>query len=164
MRGFVEENMDTHSVSSLHYVMKLLSNVMDITIFIFLGISAISDFWAHWNTGFVIWTIIFITIYRVISVYTLTYILNIGRLDRISYVDQFIMAYGGLRGGIAFSLCKLMCVQARESFFLFTLNYMIYLPRLKIFFTFNFKLVPSIQNLLCATVIAVFFTSFVQVS
>jgi len=134
MRGFVEENMDTHSVSSLHYVMKLLSNVMDITIFIFLGISAISDFWAHWNTGFVIWTIIFITIYRVISVYTLTYILNIGRLDRISYVDQFIMAYGGLRGGIAFSLCKLMCVQ----------------------------LVPSIQNLLCATVIAVFFTSFIQ--
>ena len=114
MRGFVEENMDNQSVSSLHYVMKLLSNVMDITIFIFLGISAISDFWTHWNTGFVIWTIIFITIYRVISVYTLTYILNIGRLDRISYVDQFIMAYGGLRGGIAFSLCKLMCVQAGE--------------------------------------------------
>lgn len=135
MRGFVEENMDTHSVSSLHYVMKLLSNVMDITIFIFLGISAISDFWAHWNTGFVIWTIIFITIYRVISVYTLTYILNIGRLDRISYVDQFIMAYGGLRGGIAFSLCKLMCVQARESFLYFTVNYICIFLMQKIIFS-----------------------------
>ena len=45
------------------------------------------------------------------------------------------MAYGGLRGGIAFSLCKLMCVQ----------------------------LVPAIQNMFCATIIAVFFTSFIQV-
>lgn len=135
MRGYVEENICNDSIASLHYIMKLLSSIMDITIFVFLGISAISEFWVHWNTGFVIWTIIFITIYRVISVYSLTFILNIGRLDRISYVDQFVMAYGGLRGGIAFSLCKLMCMQ----------------------------LVPSIQNMLCATIIAVFFTSFVQV-
>ena len=69
------------------------------------------------------------------SVYTLTFLLNLGRLDRICYVDQFIMAYGGLRGGIAFSLCQLTCLQN----------------------------VPAIKNMLCATIIAVFFTSFVQV-
>ena len=34
-----------------------------------------------------------------------------GRMDRIGYVDQFVMAYGGLRGGIAFSLCRLTCLQ-----------------------------------------------------
>ena len=43
--------------------------------------------------------------------YTLTFILNLGRMDRIGYVDQFVMAYGGLRGGIAFSLCRLTCLQ-----------------------------------------------------
>ena len=32
-------------------------------------------------------------------------------MDRIGYVDQFVMAYGGLRGGIAFSLCRLTCLQ-----------------------------------------------------
>lgn len=37
--------------------------------------------------------------------------LNMGRMDRIGYVDQFVMAYGGLRGGIAFSLCRLTCLQ-----------------------------------------------------
>ena len=47
--------------------MKLLANIMDITIFMFLGISAISEFWVHWNTAFVIWTLIFISVYRVIS-------------------------------------------------------------------------------------------------
>ncbi|CAG5086677.1 Oidioi.mRNA.OKI2018_I69.PAR.g11314.t1.cds [Oikopleura dioica] len=124
MKPFCEANMAPSSISSLHYIQKLLSSIMDITIFIFLGISAISDFW----------TIVFITIYRVISVYVLTFILNIGRLDRISYVDQFVMAYGGLRGGIAFSLCKLMCINT----------------------------VPSIQSMLCSTIVAVFFTSFVQ--
>ena len=72
---------------------------------------------------------------KIILVYTLTFLLNLGRLDRICYVDQFIMAYGGLRGGIAFSLCQLTCLQN----------------------------VPAIKNMLCATIIAVFFTSFVQV-
>ena len=31
---------------------------MDITIFMFLGISAISEFWVHWNTAFVIWVLV----------------------------------------------------------------------------------------------------------
>ena len=109
--------------------MKLLANIMDITIFMFLGISAISEFWAHWNTAFVIWTLIFISVYRVISVYTLTFLLNIGRMDRIGYVDQFVMAYGGLRGGIAFSLCQLTCLQD----------------------------VPAIKNMLCSTIIGLIF-------
>ena len=52
---------------TLSYLMKLLANIMDITIFMFLGISAISEFWVHWNTAFVIWTLIFISVYRVIS-------------------------------------------------------------------------------------------------
>jgi len=56
MRSYVEENISEPSIASLHYIMKLLSSIMDITIFIFLGISAISDFWVHWNTGFVVWT------------------------------------------------------------------------------------------------------------
>ena len=55
------------SMITLSYLMKLLANIMDITIFMFLGISAISEFWVHWNTAFVIWTLIFISVYRVIS-------------------------------------------------------------------------------------------------
>ena len=43
------------SMITLSYLMKLLANIMDITIFMFLGISAISDFWIHWNTPFVLW-------------------------------------------------------------------------------------------------------------
>ena len=59
------------------------NDLFQITIFMFLGISAISDFWIHWNTGFVFWTVLFITAYRFISVYGLTYLLNKGRLEPI---------------------------------------------------------------------------------
>ena len=85
----------------------MLANICEMTIFLFLGISAISDFWLHWNTPFILWTLFFVTVYRIISVYGLSWVVNRVRLEPIGYVDQFVMAYGGLRGGIAFSLAKL---------------------------------------------------------
>ena len=58
MRSYVEHNISKDSLITLNYLMKLLSNIMDITIFMFLGISAISEFWVHWNTAFVIWVLV----------------------------------------------------------------------------------------------------------
>ena len=84
----------------------MFSNVCEVLIFMFLGIAAISDFWQSWNTPFVLWTVFFITLYRIISVYGLTAILNQYRIEKITKTDQFVMAYGGLRGGIAFALIK----------------------------------------------------------
>ena len=38
----------------------------------------------------------------------MTYVANRIRLVRLTYVDQFVMAYGGLRGAIAFALAALL--------------------------------------------------------
>ena len=111
-----------------------MANICEMTIFLFLGISAISDFWLHWNTPFILWTLLFVSVYRIISVYGLTWALNKVRLEPIGYVDQFVMAYGGLRGGIAFSLAKLTSMNQ----------------------------VPHVKAMLCATLVVVFFTSFIQ--
>ena len=54
------------------------------------------------------------------------------RVEKISFVDQFIMAYGGLRGGIAFGLMKLTSLQ----------------------------LVPHANAMLCVTLVVVFFWFF----
>ncbi|CAG5080570.1 Oidioi.mRNA.OKI2018_I69.PAR.g9650.t1.cds [Oikopleura dioica] len=134
MISYVEHNISGKSHTTVKYGMKMVANICEITIFMFLGISAISDFWIHWNTGFVFWTVLFITVYRFMSVYGLTYLLNKGRLEPIGKVDQFVMAYGGLRGGIAFALTKLTSIQ----------------------------LVPQINVMLCACLVVIFFTSFIQ--
>lgn len=134
MMSYVEHNISGKSHTTVKYGMKMIANICEITIFMFLGISAISDFWIHWNTPFVIWTLIFITVFRFCSTYGLSYLLNRVRLEPIGKVDQFVMAYGGLRGGIAFSLTKLTSIQ----------------------------LVPQINAMLCACLVVIFFTSFIQ--
>jgi sodium/hydrogen exchanger 5 len=43
-------------------------------------------------------------IYCLIGIYMLTYVCNKYRMERIGLLDQFIMAYGGLRGAICYGL------------------------------------------------------------
>ena len=134
MNTYVEHNVSDKSHTTIKYGMKMFSNVCEVLIFMFLGIAAISDFWRSWNTAFTLWTVFFITIYRFISVYGLTAILNRYRIERITRTDQFVMAYGGLRGGIAFALIK---VTSEET-------------------------VPKIDMMLCSTLVVIFLTSFIQ--
>nr|XP_039256170.1 sodium/hydrogen exchanger 3-like isoform X3 [Styela clava] len=134
MNSYVEHNISPKSHTTVKYGMKMLAGMCETIIFMLLGIAAVSDFWQHWNTGFVIWTLIFITIYRAIGVVVLTKILNYIRLDKINAVDQFVMAYGGLRGAIAFSLVSLT----------------------------SSEVVPAIKTMVCACIVCILFTSFVQ--
>ena len=62
----------------------------------------------YWHTGFVVWSIAFCLICRFISVYGLTWIANKHRVKIINLQEQFIMAYGGLRGAVGFSLVKMI--------------------------------------------------------
>lgn len=66
----------------------------------------------------------------------LSWILNRRRLVKLTGIDQFIMAFGGLRGGIAFCLAL----------------------------SLEEELVPENKLFVTATIVIVFFTVFVQVS
>ena len=45
---------------------------------------------------------------RFIGVYALTFLINKRRVNRIGFKEQFIMAYGGLRGAVGFSLVTIL--------------------------------------------------------
>ena len=73
----------------------------------FLGVATIHD--EHdWNTAFVVCTILFCTVFRIIGVLILTALANNYRLHKLAMIDQFVMMYGGLRGAVAFALVLLI--------------------------------------------------------
>lgn len=130
--------MDEKSVITVKYVMKVLANGSETIIFVFLGISAVDKAIWVWNTGFILLTLLFIFVYRIIGeasptagedltffdlpaqhshcacgcdstgVFVLTWILNKFRLVPLEFIDQVIMSYGGLRGAVAYGLATML--------------------------------------------------------
>uniref|UniRef100_A0A3Q3WLF2 Sodium/hydrogen exchanger n=1 Tax=Mola mola TaxID=94237 RepID=A0A3Q3WLF2_MOLML len=105
---YINANMDESSVNTVRYVMKVLANGSETIVFVFLGISAIDKAIWVWNTGFILLTLLFIFVYRIIGVFILTWILNKFRLVPLEVIDQVIMSYGGLRGAVAYGLATML--------------------------------------------------------
>ena len=128
------KNISSESRTTVQYFIKMLSSVSDCIIFLYLGMAF---FEKHvWNTSFVISTISIITIVRFITIYGLAFFVNLLRknIHPICLKEQFIMAYGGLRGAVGFSLVSML----------------------------NQDQVPAAQMFLTTTLAVVMFTVFLQ--
>ncbi|XP_072125838.1 sodium/hydrogen exchanger 2-like [Mobula birostris] len=131
MKRYVEANISEKSHTTIKYFMKMWSSVSETLIFIFLGVSTIGD--KHeWSWPYISFTMLFCLVWRAVGVIFLTFIVNKFRVNMVTKKDQFIIAYGGLRGAICFSLVFLLP------------NF----PQKKLFTT--------------ATIVVIFFTVFVQ--
>ncbi|XP_073826447.1 na[+]/H[+] hydrogen exchanger 2 isoform X25 [Musca autumnalis] len=107
MKNYVESNISQKSHTTVKYALKMLSSSSETIIFMFLGVATVNN--SHvWNTWFVILTIVFCSVFRVIGVIILSAMANRFRLHKLSRVDQFVMSYGGLRGAVAFALVLLI--------------------------------------------------------
>ncbi|XP_023648791.2 sodium/hydrogen exchanger 3.1 isoform X1 [Paramormyrops kingsleyae] len=105
---YVNANMAESSVTTVRYAMKVFANGSETIIFVFLGISAIDpEIWV-WNTAFILLTLVFVLVYRIIGVFALTWILNRFRLIPLEIIDQVVLSYGGLRGAVAYALAFML--------------------------------------------------------
>ena len=98
-------NISTESRTTVNYFIKMLSSTSDCIIFLYLGIAWFSN--KHvWDTGFVLWTVFFTLIVRFLITYILSMVINWLRrsIHPITTSEMFVMAYGGLRGAVGFSL------------------------------------------------------------
>lgn len=101
------QNISQKSYACVKYFTKMASATSDTIIFMFLGMVLVSD--DHvWHTGFVLWTVFLCLVFRFIGVFLLTGIMNHYRIKKINIEEQFIAAYGGLRGAVAFSLVEML--------------------------------------------------------
>uniref|UniRef100_A0A7M4F731 Sodium/hydrogen exchanger n=1 Tax=Crocodylus porosus TaxID=8502 RepID=A0A7M4F731_CROPO len=133
MNKYVEENVSQKSFTTIKYFMKMLSSVSETLIFIFMGVSTVGKN-HEWNWAFVCFTLLFCLIWRALGVFVLTQIINMFRTIPLTFKDQFIIAYGGLRGAICFSLVFLLPAAV--------------FPRKKLFIT--------------SVIVVIFFTVFIQ--
>ncbi|XP_040164397.1 sodium/hydrogen exchanger 3 isoform X3 [Anopheles arabiensis] len=109
MKNYVEQNVSHKSHTTIKYALKMLSSSAETIIFMFLGVATVNN--KHvWNTWFVLLTIIFCSVYRILGVLILSALANRFRIHKLTKVDQFVMSYGGLRGAVAFALVLLVDV------------------------------------------------------
>ncbi|XP_034990595.2 sodium/hydrogen exchanger 3 isoform X1 [Zootoca vivipara] len=101
---YVKANISEQSSTTVKYTMKMLASGAETIIFMFLGISAVDPKIWTWNTAFILLTLVFISVYRVIGVILQTWVLNHYRMVQLGIIDQVVMSYGGLRGAVAFAL------------------------------------------------------------
>ena len=133
MKQYVEYNISKKSNSTIEYILKMIANIMETIIFMFMGLSTISDN-LSWNTGFILVTLVSCAVFRTIGVIIFGNISNRWRLMKLSKYDMLVMSYSGIRGAVAFALA-LVLDETR-------------VPRKKEFVT--------------ATIVIVFWTVFVQ--
>ncbi|XP_053606125.1 sodium/hydrogen exchanger 3 isoform X7 [Plodia interpunctella] len=107
MKNYVEANISHKSHTTIKYTMKMLSSSSETIIFMFLGVATVNNH-HDWNTWFVLLTIVFCSIFRIIGVYIFSAVANKFRLHKLNKVEKFVMSYGGLRGAVAFALVLLI--------------------------------------------------------
>ncbi|XP_052234182.1 sodium/hydrogen exchanger 3-like isoform X1 [Dreissena polymorpha] len=133
LRHYMEHNLSKKTAVTVKYFMKMLANISETIIFMFLGLSTIVDT-LDWNLAFIFFALFFCLVFRILGVMILAWCLNQRRLIKLTFVDQFIMAFGGLRGGIAFCLAL----------------------------SLDEELVPEKSLFITATIFIVFFTVIIQ--
>ncbi|XP_078458167.1 sodium/hydrogen exchanger 3-like isoform X1 [Lampetra fluviatilis] len=107
-KKYVDANISVQSQTTIKFTMKMLASGAETIIFMFLGISAVDTHKWTWNTAFILLTLIFVSVYRVIGVVALTWLLNRFRMVPLGSIEQAVMSYGGLRGAVAFALVALL--------------------------------------------------------
>ncbi|KAK0403533.1 hypothetical protein QR680_016978 [Steinernema hermaphroditum] len=133
MKPYVSSNISSESSTTVSYFAKTLSSTCEAIIFVFLGLSTVSKY-HKWDIVFTAVTVIACFACRFVGTYMLTYLCNNRRVEKIGLVDQFIMAYGGLRGAICYGLVM----------------------------TLDSSAVPAKDMFVSTTIVVILFTVFVQ--
>lgn len=129
MKQYVKGNITHDASASVKYCIKTLAQCCETVIFMFLGISTMTSE-LKIDVTFIAITLFICLIYRIIGFFFLYFmwiflgvvvqcaILNRFRTKKFSFVDQFVLSYGGLRGAIAFGLVVSMpqMIKAKEMF------------------------------------------------
>ena len=109
MRTHFDHNSSEEAPHSVHVFASMIAYIMESTIFLHLGVVGWTILRAKFFTTWKLWmsTIILCSILRTLLTFGQGWLCNRFRDEKIKMKDLVIMAYGGLRGGIAYALMEL---------------------------------------------------------
>ena len=107
-KRYAFKNISRKSYGTVKYGVQTLAAFSDCIIFLFLWIETIVREEFAWHLTFTIWTLILCVAFRFVGAFLLSSIVNTFRFSKISKKEQFIIAYGGLRGAVGFSMATIL--------------------------------------------------------
>ncbi|CAB3400695.1 unnamed protein product [Caenorhabditis bovis] len=107
MSHYMKLNMCVEMELVVFTCSKLFSSTAEMVIFIFLGLSGISNY-HEFDFWFCVYTFIFCSLIRFINVFFISYLTNLfGDEDsRLELNDQYIIFHAGIRGAVCFGLVQ----------------------------------------------------------
>lgn len=110
--SYAFHNLSDASMTTCRDIARLLAEVCEGMIFLLIGIQVTSSE-LYWHTSFILYQLVVCLMVRTAVVFFLTWILNKWNISyvRITVTEQFILAYGGLRGAVALSLIYMVSPQ-----------------------------------------------------
>eukprot|EP00049_Salpingoeca_infusionum_P005366 m.91377 g.91377 ORF g.91377 m.91377 type:complete len:829 (+) comp12945_c2_seq1:183-2669(+) len=108
LRHYASKNISKDSRTSVEYFLKLIAGTAETIVFVLLGVILVTSVGDGWNTAFILSGYFVCFLVRFIGVLLLSTLINTIRHDKISFRDQLVIAYGGLRGAIAFALAFIL--------------------------------------------------------
>ncbi|CAH8652976.1 unnamed protein product [Dicrocoelium dendriticum] len=107
--AYAFHNLDHKSITLVHKLSKVVSEVSESVVFLFIGIEVVSDT-LRWHTEFILWSMAVCLVARTVVILGITAVINAVHIgeESLSITNQIILIYGGLRGAVAFCLAVLI--------------------------------------------------------
>lgn len=86
LRHYLEANVSRSTRTSIRYFMKMLANISETIIFMFLGLSAIVDT-LDWNLSFIFFALLFCLVFRVLGIYMINTLITFSHYSLLLMVE-----------------------------------------------------------------------------
>jgi sodium/hydrogen exchanger 3 len=115
MTRYCDENLQQTSRVTIDVLLKVTASTAEGLVFVYLGATSINQFvfvaiqtHDNWDWVLIVITLVLILAARFAVTYFLTYLANRSRVRPISRRNEFVLAFSGLRGSVAFALSFLL--------------------------------------------------------
>ncbi|XP_064638125.1 sodium/hydrogen exchanger 9-like isoform X9 [Lineus longissimus] len=101
---YTYNNLSTESKLRSKQLFEVLNFCAENFVFVYIGVATFTFRKHVWDAGFIFIAFLAVLIARACNIYPLSFLLNLGRSNKIKINFQHMMMFSGLRGAIAFAL------------------------------------------------------------